>query len=174
MISQRSSSSSSRASIVTIVGATAILAVALFIVAMDVLFLLNGRVAETAFSLIPLPLIVDLALVGGLIALKRPGNVIGWLLVGMLYGMGKFVFVAATADLAASGSEAAAAGAAASEAAPRLPTRLVRLAGHADVRWHLWIVLAALGRLELALAAYAVYFPGRAVLAAGRKAVRRG
>jgi phosphatidylglycerophosphate synthase len=102
-------------------------------------------------------------------AYTRAGAV-GWLLVGMLYGMGKFVFVAATADLAAPGSEAAAA----SATTPRLPTRLVRLAGHADVRWHLWIVLAALGRLELALAAYAVYFPGRAVLAAGRKAVRRG
>ena len=38
-----------------------------------------------------------------------------------------------------------------------------RLAGHADVRWHLWIVLALLGRLDLALVAYAAYFPLRAL-----------
>jgi hypothetical protein len=41
------------------------------------------------------------------------------------------------------------------------------------VRWHLWIVLAALGRLDVALAAYAVYFPLRAIAGAARKAVRR-
>ena len=33
-------------------------------------------------------------------------------------------------------------------------------------RWHLWIVLAAVGRLDLALVAYAVYFPLRRWLAA--------
>ena len=46
---------------------------------------------------------------------------------------------------------------------------LVRLAGHADVRWHLWIVLAALGRLDVALVAYAAYFPARALAGAVRK-----
>jgi hypothetical protein len=50
----------------------------------------------------------------------------------------------------------------------------VRLAGHADVRWHLWIVLAALGRLDAALAAYAAYFPARALAGALRKAARHG
>jgi hypothetical protein len=50
----------------------------------------------------------------------------------------------------------------------------VRLAGHADVRWHLWIVLAALGRLDAALVAYALYFPARSVGGAIRKAVRHG
>ena len=49
---------------------------------------------------------------------------------------------------------------------------LVRLIGHADVRWHLWIVLALLGRLDLALVAYAVYFALRAVGGALRKGVR--
>ena len=44
--------------------------------------------------------------------------------------------------------------------------------GHADVRWHLWIALAILGRLELALAAYAVYFPLRALAGSVRKGVR--
>jgi hypothetical protein len=49
---------------------------------------------------------------------------------------------------------------------------LVRLIGHADVRWHLWIVLALLGRLDIALAAYAAYFPLRALAGAVRKGVR--
>ena len=46
---------------------------------------------------------------------------------------------------------------------------LVRLIGHADVRWHLWIVLALVGRLDVALAAYAVYFPVRAVRRRGQE-----
>jgi hypothetical protein len=41
--------------------------------------------------------------------------------------------------------------------------------GHADLRWHLWIILAMLGRLDLALAAYAAYFPLRAFLGIARK-----
>ncbi len=49
---------------------------------------------------------------------------------------------------------------------------LVRLVGHADVRWHLWILLAVVGRLDLALLAYACYFPARAMAGALRKAVR--
>jgi hypothetical protein len=40
------------------------------------------------------------------------------------------------------------------------------------VRWHLWIALAALGRLDGALAAYAIYFPARALAGAIRKAGR--
>jgi len=47
-----------------------------------------------------------------------------------------------------------------------------RVIGHADVRWHLWIALAILGRLELALAAYAIYFPVRALAGSVRKGVR--
>src|SRR5262249_54476474 len=46
---------------------------------------------------------------------------------------------------------------------------LLRKFGHADVRWHLWIALAILGRLEVALVAYAVYYPARAVAGALRK-----
>ena len=48
---------------------------------------------------------------------------------------------------------------------------LPRLAGHADVRWHLWIVLAAVGRLDLALVVYAVYFPLRTLAGGLRKGV---
>jgi hypothetical protein len=49
---------------------------------------------------------------------------------------------------------------------------LLRNIGHADVRWHLWIALAILGRLEIALLAYAVYYPSRAVAGALRKGAR--
>jgi hypothetical protein len=48
------------------------------------------------------------------------------------------------------------------------------LAGHADVRWHLWIVLAAIGRLDVALVAYAFYYPARAMAGAVRKAAHHG
>ena len=50
---------------------------------------------------------------------------------------------------------------------------LVRFIGHADLRWHLWIVLAALGRLDVALVAYAAYFPARCLAMLARKAVAR-
>lgn len=38
---------------------------------------------------------------------------------------------------------------------------VVRALGHADFRWHLWIVLAIAGRLDVALIVYAAYFPIR-------------
>jgi phosphatidylglycerophosphate synthase len=105
-------------------------------------------------------------------AYMRDG-LVGWLLVGMLYGMGKYVFVVASADLNASPPGGR----------PQLPAHArpamkgaleatVRLVGHADVRWHLWIVLAACGRLDAALAAYAFYYPARALAGAARKAGR--
>ena len=95
-----------------------------------------------------------------------------WLVAGMLYAMGKYLFVVGAAS-----GEALDAG----NGRPGLPAEVARtgrlrslalLAGHADVRWHLWIVLAALGRLDAALVAYALYFPGRAVAGAARKAAR--
>jgi phosphatidylglycerophosphate synthase len=49
---------------------------------------------------------------------------------------------------------------------------IVRLIGHADLRWHLWIVLALFGRLDLALVSYAAYFALRAIAGGVRKAVR--
>jgi CDP-alcohol phosphatidyltransferase-like enzyme len=54
----------------------------------------------------------------------------------------------------------------------RRVTAVVRLIGHADVRWHLWIVLAIFGRLDLALAAYSFYFALRTIAGSVRKAVR--
>jgi phosphatidylglycerophosphate synthase len=51
-------------------------------------------------------------------------------------------------------------------------TWFIGMVGHADIRWNLWILLAALGRLDIALAIYACYFPTRALAGAVRKAVR--
>jgi len=119
--------------------------------------------------------VVDMALHAAIAwaAFLRAGAV-AWLLLGMLYAMGKYVFVAATAGGDAAGAGAETAPLASLAHREPLPVRWVRLAGHADLRWHLWIVLAALGRLDAALAAYAVYFPLRALIVAGRKAVRHG
>lgn len=50
--------------------------------------------------------------------------------------------------------------------------RLVELAGHADLRWHLWIVLALIGQLWIALVLYAIYFPVRFLAGSIGKAVR--
>jgi hypothetical protein len=57
------------------------LAAVVFIMAVNVVLLLNGLIGETAFSLIPTLLIVDMSVVGGLLAIRRPDNVIGSLLL---------------------------------------------------------------------------------------------
>jgi hypothetical protein len=89
----------------------------------------------------------------------------------MLYAMGKYVFLVGSAEWreAADGGKASPMPV---RPRPSWVSESVRLAGHADVRWHLWIVLAAAGRLDVALVAYAAYFPARALLGAARKAVR--
>jgi hypothetical protein len=92
-----------------------------------------------------------------------------WLLLGMLYGMGKYLFVCG--NDAWEGNQAAGTGPVCRSAPAGAVTTVIRLAGHADVRWHLWIVLAFVGRLDLGLAAYSVYFPARAFAGAVRKAV---
>lgn len=108
-------------------------------------------------------------------AFVRDGHT-GWLLLGMLYAMGKYQFVVATAEPAAPPPSRHEGGGDQSKhvALTQGIAALVRLAGHADIRWHLWIVLAALGRLDAALAAYALYFPARALAVAVRKGARRG
>ncbi len=110
----------------------------------------------------------------------------GWLLLGMLYGMGKYQFVVATSAWDGQREQGVATqgvgevtptrnvGMRGTWRAGEIVTSCVRLAGHADVRWHLWIVLAAIGRLDVALASHAVYFPVRALGAAARKAARHG
>jgi phosphatidylglycerophosphate synthase len=115
----------------------------------------------------------DMALHAGIAwsAFARDGRP-AWLVAGMLYAMGKYLFLvgASTGTVLDAAPEA-----------PGLPSlarpsgrarSFALLVGHADVRWHLWIVLAALGRLDLALVGYALYFPARAIAGAARKAAR--
>jgi phosphatidylglycerophosphate synthase len=108
-------------------------------------------------------------------AFARDGLVV-WLLLGMLYGMGKYLFVVTSSGSAPSRASAGH-DTGNSDGRIRLMRRLeeaVRLAGHADLRWHIWILLALCGRLDLALAAYAGYYPARAAAGAARKAWCRG
>jgi phosphatidylglycerophosphate synthase len=106
-------------------------------------------------------------------AFARDGRV-AWLLLGMLYAMGKYLFAFGNGmgptDEVRPATPVAKATFAEPVSHPFVDA--VRLVAHADVRWHLWIVLAALGRLDAALAAYAVYFPMRALAGAIRKAGR--
>jgi hypothetical protein len=100
-----------------------------------------------------------------------------WLGLGMLYAMGKYLFVVGNAQ--GPGDDTGDPGGGPGRRPPgELPpsdlslARLARWAGHADVRWHLWIALAALGRLDAALVVYTLYFPARALAGAIRKAGR--
>jgi phosphatidylglycerophosphate synthase len=111
----------------------------------------------------------------------RATNLPGWLAVGILYASGKYMFLVqsvageALEREAGSGVGGEPVGQTSGlrvrrQTRPRgsfRPShalkRLVGMAGHADVRWHLWIVLGLFGRLDLALIAYAVYFPLRAL-----------
>ncbi len=108
----------------------------------------------------------------------------GWLLLGTLYASSKYLFQVQSllgeeleselGRTAATGGSGRLAGDTAGLAV-RLReglAALVHLIGHADLRWHLWIVLALLGRLDLALAGYAGYFALRASGGALRKGVR--
>ncbi len=109
-----------------------------------------------------------------------------WLVLGIVYASGKYLFLVGTTN--DRGDEPVARPSAGQphlsvkalpepEPRPEAPSTLtsaVRLAGHADVRWHLWIVLAALGRLDFALVAYAAYYPARSLAKVVRKAVRHG
>jgi hypothetical protein len=109
-----------------------------------------------------------------------------WLVLGMVYASGKYLFLVGTTndrgDVPASRPSVGQPHLTVKpfpEPEPRPETSstlaaAVRLAGHADVRWHLWIVLAAIGRLDLALIAYAAYYPIRSLAKAVRKAVRHG
>ncbi len=90
-----------------------------------------------------------------------------WLLLGMAYAMGKYVFYVGASVIPASKNGPTTND---TESQTSHARKWIRLAGHADVRWHLWIGLAAIGRLDLALLAYAVYFPARAALSLAGKA----
>ena len=114
-------------------------------------------------------------------AFARDGRPI-WLLLGISYASGKYLFLIQSLlgdELEGSKSNPAAFigpfGQAPESTFGRRGldrlTGLVRLIGHADVRWHLWIVLALAGRLEVALAVYAGYFPARAFAGVVKKGV---
>ncbi len=95
-------------------------------------------------------------------AFTRDGSP-GWLLLGLAYAGGKHVFQVAQTT----GPPAVALNGPESLESPPLGLRsLVRLAGHADIRWHLWIALALIGRLDWALITYAPYYPARVLASA--------
>jgi CDP-alcohol phosphatidyltransferase len=127
---------------------------------------------------------VDLALHASiaLAAFRSHGTPI-WLAIGITYASGKYLFLVQSllGDELERGEQeletlAPAPGPGAEsgrgrETADRI-AGLVRLLGHADLRWHLWIVLALVGRLDVALAAYAGYFALRTLAGVIRKGVR--
>ena len=106
-----------------------------------------------------------------------------WLVVGIIYASGKYLFLVQSllgneleegqkkpphiGLLAGVGS-----GSAQGRRGIDRIAGTVRLLGHADLRWHLWIVLALVGRLDVALAAYAGYFVLRSLAGVIRKGVR--
>lgn len=96
----------------------------------------------------------------------------GWLLLGMAYPMGKYLFLFGSQAAPPQASDAAAT----FDRTARLrgPRAWSYWVGHADVRWHLWIGLALLGRLEVELVAYTAYYPLRALAGGWRKAVSHG
>jgi phosphatidylglycerophosphate synthase len=99
-----------------------------------------------------------------------------WLLVGIVYASGKYLFLIQSLlgeqlEMAHERLRAAPA-VTGRRSILSFTSRLVRGLGHADFRWHLWIVLAFMGRLEVALVMYASYFPARAFAGVVRKAVR--
>jgi phosphatidylglycerophosphate synthase len=106
-----------------------------------------------------------------------------WLALGMLYASAKYLFMIQSHfgnELEAGYAEASSVGILPGAAQPSEARRgalarvvgLVRMIGHADLRWHLWIVLALCGRLDLALGVYACYFAARALAGAVRKGIR--
>jgi phosphatidylglycerophosphate synthase len=119
---------------------------------------------------------VDLALHAAIAwsAFARDGRPV-WLLLGIAYASGKYLFRVQSSlgdELERRANRVHLA--MPSRARARGVAGLVRLLGHADLRWHLWIVLAALGRLDVALVAYATYFPVRTFAGAIGKGWRHG
>lgn len=104
-----------------------------------------------------------------------------WLALGMFYAMSKYLFVVCNSMWTEECAKEARPDESAIAESPRRSfastiarslRAIAHWAGHADVRWHLWIVLALIGRLDFALVAYAAYFPLRTAGGAWRKAVR--
>jgi phosphatidylglycerophosphate synthase len=114
-------------------------------------------------------------------AYSATGRVL-WLALGICYASGKYLFMVQSLlgeepEREGSGDVSQASSLVPKAVGDRRRTSgrlaaLARMAGHADIRWHLWILLAIAGRLDVALAIYACYFPARAMAGAVRKAVR--
>jgi phosphatidylglycerophosphate synthase len=121
--------------------------------------------------------LVDLALHAAIAwaAFVRDGRPV-WLLLGMAYASGKHLFrvQSSLGDELEGRTDSQPRLSASIREDPRARgiAQVVRLFGHADLRWHFWIVLAAVQRLDLALVAYAIYFPVRALAGAIRKGWR--
>jgi phosphatidylglycerophosphate synthase len=128
--------------------------------------------------------LVDLALHAAIAwaAFRSHGSPI-WLVVGIIYASGKYLFLVQSllgnelekgdkrpTTLAAAEGLGTESGQG-NQTVDRI-AGVVRLLGHADLRWHLWIVLALVGRLDVALAAYAGYFVLRSLAGVIRKGVR--
>ncbi len=91
-----------------------------------------------------------------------------WLVLGMAYIAGKYLFVVACQN-APSAADQGPQTASLNARDPRSALRaVVQWLAHADIRWHAWIALAALGQLKWALVAYAAYYPLRAAAVARR------
>ncbi len=100
-------------------------------------------------------------------AFSRTGHA-AWLLLGMAYAASKYLFFFGSTSAR---EESPAPVPVLAVARPGVVRGLAHWIGHADIRLHVWIVLAALGRLEWALIAYAGYFAARWAGGAARKAV---
>lgn len=92
-----------------------------------------------------------------------------WLMVGMAYGMGKYLFLVGQHTWISSDATPATHQGVPSLANLSIPRRLSHWIGHADLRWHAWIVLAAAGLLNWELLVFTLYFPLRALAGACRK-----
>jgi phosphatidylglycerophosphate synthase len=128
--------------------------------------------------------LVDLALHAAIAwaAFRSHGSPL-WLVVGIIYASSKYLFLVESllgneleqgeklhrtpTSAAGLSSESAR-----SENMIGRIASVVRFLGHADLRWHVWIILALLGRLDVALAGYALYFAFRSVAGLFRKGVR--
>ncbi len=99
-------------------------------------------------------------------AAYRSTGQVWWLLMGGVYVGGKHVFQMASADWDLIRS-AKVGEATTRESEVRSESRwkeVSRGLAHADLRWHLWIGLALVSRLDLALLAYAAYYPARMMM----------
>ena len=104
-------------------------------------------------------------------AFSRDANP-AWLVVGMVYAMGKYLYVVGSRTGEVLEPPLGESYPTPDATRPGKLRRGVVALGHADVRWHLWIVLAAVGRLDVALGVYAAYFPLRTLAGVARKVAR--